>query len=347
MKIHYTAPAWHGGFHKFFGNALRSLGNEVFYFDDSGTASQRWSRKIFTRVPRLQYSVDDRFRQRVSRDWLRSILSFSPDLVILEHAPNIIPIAIREIKKDGYKVFYWIDSPSAGSQAKDLLAGMKEVDKVFSIDRSKEWMTNFFPPDTFCFLPLAGDQEVFRPLPDVQKEYDVVYVGSFPPQSGDGVIRAEIIANIPSKYKVAVLGNGINYWFQFYPQLEKRTITPRALPAEKVNEIYNKAKIVLSIHSTFHIESVSARTHEAALAGAFQIVDWRKDLDELYPSGLLPRFKWAREVNNLIDYWISRPEERENIAAEVREHALRHNTWRHRAEKMIGYFHTPSKYLSY
>lgn len=343
MKIHYTTPAWHGGFHKFFSSALRSLGNEVFYFDDFGTASQRRFRKIFTRVPHLQYSVDDYFRQKISRDWLKSVFSFNPDLVILEHTPNILPSAIREIKKDGYKVFYWIDSPSAGPQAKDLLAGVKEADKVFSIDRSKEWMTNFFPPDTFCFLPLAGDPEVFRPLPDVKKEYDVVYVGSFPPQSGDGVIRAEIIANIPEKYKVAAFGNGIDYWFKHYPVLKKCALGTKSLPAEQVNEIYNMARIVLGTHSISHIESVSARVHEVALAGAFQIIDWRKDLDELYPPGLLPRFKWAREVNNLIDYWIVRPEERENIAAKVREHALGYNTWRHRAEKMIGYFHMSSK----
>ena len=340
MRIHYTTPAWHGGFQKFFGDALRSLGHEITYFDDNGEKSHKWFRRIFTRVPHLQYAADDQFRKMVSHAWLRSVSRAKPDLVILEHTPNILPWAIQAVKKEGRTIFYWIDSPPAGSQAKDVLSGMLIADKVFTVDRAREYMTNLFPPNTFNHLPLAGDQNAFRPLPEVSKEYDVVYVGSFSPQTGDGVMRAEIITRIPEKYKVAVFGNDIDYWFKHYPKLKERTLSVKPLSVEGVNEVYNKAKIVLGIYSTpGHIESVSARTHETALSGAFQIVDWRKDLDELYPVGLLPRFMWAKEVNTLIDYWMARPEERTKIAAQAREHALERNTWRHRAEEMLSHFH--------
>lgn len=339
MRIHYTAPAWHGGFYKFMSSALRSLGHEVFYFNDFGTRSQNLFRRIFTRVPRWQYRADDYFRKTISGDWLNSINTYKPDLVIIEHAPNILPEAVREAKKNGYKIFYWIDSPPAGSQAKDVLGGMVAAHKIFSIDRSKEWMTELFPPDKVNFFPLAGEPDVFRPIPSVKKEYDVVFIGSFPPASGDGVIRAEIISHIPDTYNVVVFGNGLDYWFNHYPRLKKLSGgAVRPLAAEKLNEIYNKSNIILSIHSSYHIESVSARVHEAALSGVFQIVDWRKDLDELYPKELIPRFRWAREVNGLIDYWMARPEEREKIAARARSYALSHNTWRQRAEEMLKYF---------
>jgi len=338
MRIHYTISAWHGGFQLFFSKALRSLGHEVFYFDDLGTKAQRYARRIFTRLPGMQYSADDRIREWVSRDWLRSIRAFKPDLIILQNAPEILPAAIKEAKAEGYKIFYWSDSPSAGGRAKDILAGMSFADEVFSIDRSKEWMTCLFPRENFHFLPLAGDPDIFHPLPGVEKEYDIVYVGSFPPQTGDGVIRAQIISNISDKYKVAVLGNNIAYWYKLYPKLEKMTLSTKALPAEEINKIYNKAKIVLAPHSYSHVESVSARVHETALTGAFQITDWRHDLDELYPAKLIPRFNWAKDVNNLIDHWMAKPEEREETAKQIREHALKHNTWRHRAEEMLKYF---------
>lgn len=338
MKIHYSTPAWHGGFQKFFANALRSLGHEVFYFNDFGTKSQKLFQRIFTRIPYKQHEFDDKFRGMVSRDWLRSLRAFKPDLIILEHAPNILPSAIREVKREGYKMFYWLDSAATTGQAKDLLAGMLLADKVFSIDRSAPWMTTLFPPDTFHFLPLAGEPSVFRPLPNTKKEYDVVFVGSFPPQSGDGVTRAEIISRIPDKYRVAAFGNGADYWLQFYTKLKGRVFHGRSLPDTEVNEIYNKARIVLSIHSSGHYESVSARTHEAALAGAFQIVDRRHDLAELYPGDMLPSYQWAREINGLLDHWITRPEEREKVAARAREHALAHHTWKHRAEELLRHF---------
>lgn len=338
MRIHYTAPSWHGGFHEFMSGAFRSLGHEVFYFDDSGTRAEKWFRRIATRVPRMEYAADDRFREMVSRDWLRSVFDFKPDLIVIQHAPNVFASAIKEVRRKGFKVFYWDDSPPAGSQAKDLLMSMLASDKVFIDDAAREWTTILFPPSDFHFLPLAGDPDVFRPLPNTRKEYDVVYVGSFSPQTGDAVIRAEIITNIPEKYKVAVFGNDIDYWFKFYPKLKARVLSARAIPAEKVNEVYNKAKIVLGIYTPFHIETVSARTHETALAGAFQIVDWRKGLDELYPKDLIPRFYWAREINGLIDEWINKPEERARIAEKAREHALARNTWKHRAEEILKFF---------
>lgn len=338
MRIHFTAPSWHGGFHIFMNKAFRSLGHDVCYFDDSGSPWQKNFRRFFVRLPRMEYAADDQFREFVSSDWITSVKKYKPNLVVIEHAPNVLPSAIKRIRKEGYTVFSWTDSPPAGAQAKDLLASLKASDKIFTDDREKEWMTTLFQPDEFEFLPLAGDPDVYHPIANVKKEYDVVFVGSMSPQTGDGVIRAEILSSIPDKYTVGIFGNDIDYWFKYYPRLKKRTLSVSALDAKSVNEIYNKAKIVLSIYTTFHIETVSARTHEAALAGAFQIVDYRKGLDELYPKGLFPRFNYANEVNGLIDYWIVRDGEREKIAAELRQHALAHHTWRHRAEELLKFF---------
>lgn len=338
MRIHYSTPAWHGGFHEFMLKAFRSLGHEVFYFDDGGTKGQKWFKRIFTRIPRKQYAADDYFRKMVSRDWKESVFRMKPNLVVLEHVPNILAGSIGEVKKAGYKIFYWVDSPAAGSQAKDLLSGLKFADEVFTSDPTKEFMSNLLHPSEYHFLPVGGDPDSYHHIPGSKKEYDVVFVGSLSPQTGDGVIRSEIITNIPKKYKVAVFGNYASYWSRFYPRLKDVVASSKPLPAAEVNKIYNEAKIVLGIHTTFHYEMVSGRVHEAALAGAFQIVDWRGGLDKLYPENLMPRYYYVREINSLIEYWINRPEEMEKIAAKAREHALAHNTWRHRAEEMMRYF---------
>lgn len=351
MKIHYTAPAWHGGFHTFFSKALRSLGHDVLYFNDMepDKASRRLrglANKFTTLGPLFgmsEYTIVDRFRRYISAKWIASVRQCHPDLVIIEHATNVMPWAIKEIRKAGYAVFYWTDSPPAGAQAKDVLESMKVSSRAFSDDAAREWVTTLFAPGDFEFLGLAGDPDVYHPLPSIAKEFDVVFVGSMSPWTGDGVIRAEILSNIPDKYKVGIFGNDVGYWFDDYPRLRARTYSSKALGAEKVNEIYNKAKIVLSIYTVFHIETVSARTHEAALAGAFQIVDYRKGLDVLYPKGLLPRFEYAKEVNELIDHWITRDSEREEIAKKARAHALAYNTWRHRAEEMLKHFTLPPK----
>ncbi len=333
MKIHYTASVWHGGFYKFFGNALKSLGHEVKFVSDSGSKSQELARKVIVRIPKFQYLAGDKFREAVSRDWLKSVREFNPDLIILQHVPNILPDAILAAKKTGKKIFYWMDSPPAGEQAKDALISFRFVDKVFSTDR--KWMTILFRPKQFVFLPFAGDEKVFHPITQAKKEYDVVFVGSFPEQSGDGCLRAEIISRIPEKYKVKAFGNGLSYWFKFFPNLKERAGVSGLQEDSALNEIYNKSKIVLNIHSTWHTSSLSARTYEIGLAGAFQLVDWREDLDNLFHKGALPSFHYADEVSGLIDKWIRKDEERNDLAIKAREYILEHHTWRHRAEEML------------
>lgn len=336
MRIHYTAPAWHGGYQKFFAAALRSLGHEVFYFNDCGSRPQKLFQKVFARLPRLQYAADDIFREAVSRDWIRSVRSFGSNLLILEHAPNILPEYIRQARKEGIKIIYWMDSPPAGGQAKDVLAGFGEGDVLFSVDR--KWMTILYAPDDFHYLPVAGDPETFYQIENAKKEYDVVWVGSFPPQTGDGYLRAKIIAEIPEKYRVAAFGNGANYWVKYFPILQQRVRSGSLLSAEKLNEIYNKTEIILNIHSTSNVSSISGRTYEIALSGAFQLVDWREDLDILYPEGGLVSFRYAKEINGLIEEWMRKPEERARRAEKVREYTLNHHTWKRRAEEMLKHF---------
>ncbi len=335
MKIHYSAGSWHGGYEYFFSKALRSLGHDVLYFDDNGTKTQKNFRRIFTRIPRLQYEVEDLYCRAISRDWMAAVRAFKPDLIILEHTPNTLVPYIRAIKKEGYKIFYWMDAPATGSQAKDGIAGSLEADKVFSVDR--KWMSILYPPESFTHLPIAGDPETFYPIPGTKKEYDIVWIGSLPPANGDGYLRAKILAELPGKYRIAAFGSGLGYWKRYFPILEERIKSGSTLTFKEMNEIYNKSEIVLNIHSTSNTSALSGRTYEIALSGAFQLVDWREDLDRQYPQGTFATFHYAIELNGLVEKWIGHPRERAEMAARARERVLAQDTYRHRAKEMLKY----------
>jgi len=338
MRIHYTTGGWHGGYAEFFAKALRSLGHEVFYFDDFsyGGGVRRLLKKLLVRIPRMEYRVDDYFRNVAGHDWLKSVRSFGPDLIILEYAPNVLPEYIREAKKSGTKVFYWMDAPAAGVQAKDALAGAAEADKVFSVD--KAWMTTLYAPEDFIYLPIGGDQDIFHPIKDSKKEYDIVWVGSLAPQTGDGFLRAKILAGLPDKYRIALFGSGIEYWTKHFPVLKKYLKAGGVLPASELNEIYNKSEMVLNIHAVDNITALSGRTYEIALSGAFQLVDWRADLDTLYPENGFVSFQYAKNINGLVNEWMKKPEERAKRAESIRRYTLNHHTWKHRAEEMLKHF---------
>ncbi len=341
MKIHYSTTVWHAGFTEFFGRALQSLGHEVIFFDNRGTKLQKLFDRIATRFPRFSYKGDDLFREAVSRDWVRAVHDANPDLILLQDAINVLPEAICEARKFKKPIFYWVHCAVGSGASKAAIAGLQYVDKIFTLDRSEEFMSILYlnRQHKTEFLPLAGDPDFFHPLtPQPKKEYDVAFIGSFPPQSGDGYLRAKIINDIPKKYRVGVSGAGLEYWYKYFPDLAGRRIRNGGrLSPSVLNETYNKTKILLAIHSTTHINSISARTFEAALAGIFQIVDYRTDLDELFPKDTFVTFKSADEIMPLIDRWLApgTDEGRERFITRAREHVLAHHTWRHRAEEML------------
>lgn len=336
MRIHYTATVWHAGFYKYFADALRSLGHEVIFFNDGGAPAQNFLKKTFIRIPGFQYAVDDRFREAVSRDWMASVDAFRPNLIILQQAANIVPGAVRAAKEKKYKIFYWVDSPMGGEQARDDLLSLTYADKIFTIDRL--WQTDLFRPEDFISLPLGGEPSIFHPIPDVKKEYDVSFVGSFPQATGDGALRAHILSRVPEKYRVAGFGNGLEYWIKYFPNLKHRIGGSGIQSDVAVNEIYNKSKLVVNIHSSWHLTSVSARTFEIGLAGAFQLVNWREGHDSLFLKGMLVYFHYADEVNGLIEEWLQKPKAMDESAARARGYILEHHAWKHRAEEMLSYY---------
>ncbi len=338
MRIHYTAESWQGGFYHFFGEALKHLGHDVFYFDQKWTPSQYFSLQMMSRIPKMHYRAQMKFRQAVTRDWLASIESAPPDLVIVDHSANLLPDAFEKVQRSGVKIFYWLTSPAWGSNAADMLLSILHADKIFTIER--HWTpTIVFDFKPYIHLPLAGDPDAFHPIDAAakNKRYDATYLGSMPPQGGDGVCRAFVMSKIPSKYHVAVFGHGAKEWESAFPILKERIKEDRIFSVEEVNKIYNESKIMMNIHGVYHISSLSARTFEIGLSGAFQLLEYREDLDTMFPKGLIPSYRTISEMNSLLDQWLSKDKERENRSKEIREHILANHTWTHRAKEMLGY----------
>jgi len=340
MRIHYTAGIWQAAFYEYFTRALRELGHEVGFFNENGTPWQYFWYRALSYIPRRKYQTRTWFRRAVGADWLASVEAFKPDLIVFDFSANITPAVIEKAKRSTKaQIFYWLTSPAWGNNADDMLLAMKHADKIFTIDRA--WSsTILFDFQNFIHLPLAGDNETFKPLPgfgEREREYDVVYLGGFPPQAPDGVARAYLVSHVSDKYNVATFGKNVRFWFENFPNLKERAKYDGYMPASYVNEVYNKSKLLLNIHTPFQMTSLSARTYEIGLSCAMQIVEYREDLDRLFPPGLIPSFRSVKEMDALIDEWVPDAKKREERSREIREHILRHHTWRHRAVEMLKY----------
>jgi spore maturation protein CgeB len=110
----------------------------------------------------------------------------------------------------------------------------------------------------------------------------------------------------------------------------------QALEHEKVRA-FRGAKIVINNLHYGEVWGVNVRTFEAAGAGAFQMVDWRPGLQQLFDDGReLISFRTMRELKENIDYWLPREGERRTIGEAAMKRAHADHTYRHRLELLLA-----------
>lgn len=141
-------------------------------------------------------------------------------------------------------------------------------------------------PDQVEVLSSGFSSRVFRPLPDVQKDIDVLFVGSPMPR------RDAILDDLARHFSVARMrayGNAMNH-------------------------LFNRARIVLNLHSE-EFPDTETRVYEALGSGAFLITE---PLSEENPFVVGEEFVAAGVGTDMIDtirYYLDHANERETIAA--------------------------------
>ncbi len=113
---------------------------------------------------------------------------------------------------------------------------------------------------------------------------------------------------------------------------------------EESVKVYNAARVNLNLHSSLqggdlvsHGDFVNPRTFELAAMGAFQLVDQRALLGELFAPDELATFTSMSEFYARIDYFLAHPEERAAYAERARARTLRDHTYELRMTALLDY----------
>ncbi len=118
----------------------------------------------------------------------------------------------------------------------------------------------------------------------------------------------------------------------------------RRLTPNEYIKIFSATDINLNLHSSTERDGVdpygdfvNPRTFELASVGAFQLVDERTLLPELFESGKeLVTFHSIADMKEKIAYYSDRPEARAKIAAAGRARALKDHTYAQRIKQMLA-----------
>lgn len=318
--------------------ALRELGNLVEVFEaPEFYPSFQALKGLKVTSDRLQY-LENSYLHVVSQAILAKVETFEPDLVLaLAQAPLSIQ-ALKRLKRDGvptamwfvedYRLFtYW----QAFAPHYDFFAVIQKGE--FQLQLQQAGMRNTL------YLPLAAQPDVHKPLElsSVERRKfgsDVSFMGAGYPNRR--VAFRELVRFDFKLWGTDWDGDAI---LAPYVQLAGARVS-----SEDCVRIFNATKVNINLHSSIQAKElvtggdfVNPRTFEVAACGAFQLVDRRSLMAELFSDGELAVFDSMEELAPRIEHYLANPEERIAIAKRGQARVLAEHTYAARMRTLLDF----------
>ncbi|SEN41987.1 CgeB family protein [Lihuaxuella thermophila] len=192
-------------------------------------------------------------------------------------------------------------------------------------------------------LPLAAPHLTYQSLKTVPPSYrsQIVLVGS---AFQNRLAVMEKISPVLKRFQTRLVGPG---WDRLSSKSFFRLRKGWVKPSE-VCRYYNGARIVLNIHRSFddpylkqnrlrvRAATPNNRLFEIAACSAFQIIDFRQDLQKYYVSDEeMVSFRSLEELKEKIRFYLPREQLRRKIAARAYQRTIREHLYEHRIQKMV------------
>jgi len=291
--------------------------------------------------------VFDDMRQRLLRgkfsenlsDMVSEIANEKPmDILICMAQAPITVKTLEELRSRGVITVLWFVEDYLRFPAWKFLA--KHYDFVFTIQRGEciEAIKAAGAGEVH-YLPTAADPAVHLPLQLSAEERErwgspVSFVGAGYHN------RQQMFASLS--------GLPIKLWGTEWPECKPfdRMVQEegRRLKPQEYVKIFNSTSINLNLHSSTERDGVdpagdfiNPRTFELAACGAFQLVDKRSLLSEVFtPGEEVETFESRKELIEKIEYYLAHPEARQPFIEKARARVLREHTYQHRITEMLS-----------
>lgn len=317
-------------------DALRGLGHLVECFeapDFYGAFSALKSLRVGT--DRLDY-LENSFLQVVSQAILAKVEAFSPDLVLALAQAPLSRQALNRLRRDkvftamwfveDYEVFpYW----KAFAPLYDFFAVIQRGDFFTQL-------ADIGQPHVL-YLPLAADPAVHRPM-DLSAVERRKY-GSEISFVGAGYPNRRLAFRQLVGHDLRIWGNDWDGETVLAPYIQNNGAR---VATEETVRIFNSTSVNINLHSSIRPDIlvgdgdfVNPRTFELAACGAFQLVDRRALLPELFAEGELALFSNMEELLEGIVRFRRDPDLRREMAAKSRARVLAEHTYAHRMRTLM------------
>lgn len=318
--------------------ALAGLGHTVEVFDAPAFHGAFAALKTLrVTSDRLEY-LENSFLQTVSQAVAAKVETFEPDLVLaLAQAPLSRQI-LKRFRRDGVATCMWFVEDHQLFTYWQAFAPLYDLFAVIQKEPFGEKLAAIGQPNVL-YLPLAANPAVHRPLElsaVERKRYGAAV--SF---MGAGYPNRRLAFRDLSDVDLAIFGSE---WEGDAALAARVRFGGRRIETDETVKIFSATDINLNLHSSLSKDNpvppgdfVNPRTFELAMCGAFQLVDRRELLAELFTDQELAQFGSVSELKEKIGYFVAHPEERAAFAGRARDRALRDHTYAARMEALLAF----------
>ncbi len=318
--------------------ALERLGHRVSWLDHS---SHQSSYETFGRYrdARHRLTMQSRFADVLSLATISHLAEDPPDLVLaLAQAPLNLAVLEHLRKKKFVTAMWFVENYRHLTYWQQLAAGydywfvIQQAACLDALGRAGARHVSY--------LPMAADPCLHHSLIPTAAERgefgaDVSFVGA-----GYANRRALLPRWLSRDWTFKLWGNEWEGAEDLTPVLQRGGAR---IDSETCVKVFNATAVNLNLHSCDadgldpHADFVNPRTFELAACGAFQLVDDRSLLPELFAPDEMIRFTRADDVPSLIAAWLHDPAGRQAVAEAARQRVLREHTYEHRMKDLLGY----------
>ena len=318
-------------------SALETLGHRVTWLDQSLHHTSYLSAGDL-KDSRLRQTMQARFVEWLAHSIQARLGEDPPDLILsLAQAPLTLPILDHLRKRRLLTAIWFVENHRLFTYWQQL-AGSYDfwfvIQRGACLDNLKRAGARHVE-----YLPLAADPNVHKPMELSPGEFqelgaDVSFVGAGYPNR-----RALFPQLMGPDWSFKLWGND---WKEPGPLAKVLQRNGARIDSETSVKIFNASKVNVNLHSFAgpgldpEADFVNPRTFELAACGAFQVVDRRSLLPEIFEPVHLAVFDSADDLVSTVKRGLQDADARAAMTAAARQRVLAAHTYTHRMETLLN-----------
>lgn len=318
--------------------ALREIGCLVEVFESPSFFGAFSAVKGLKVSSERQEYLENSFLQVVTQSVLATVERFEPDMVLCMAQAPMSRQGLSRLRRDGVPTAMWFVEDYRLFTYWRAFAPLYDI---FAVIQKEPFLSELagIGVSNALYLPLAAEPAVHKPLelaPADKRRFgaELSFMGAGYPN------RRSAFRHL-ARFGLKIWGTEWDGDANLAPFVQMQG---RRVSTEDGVKIFNAATINLNLHSSVNPDEVvsggdfvNPRTFEIAACGAFQLVDTRSLMPELFAEEDLATFSDLPELEDKIAHFSGHAEERAAFAARGRKRVLAEHTYAARMRALLDF----------